>query len=128
MAKVTGTAPYAFEHDVSNPAYMHPLQATIARGSISEIDPSEIESSPGVLSILTHRNAPRLGSDANPELWILQDADVAFRGQIIGGVIADSAETAREAARLVHHPALIAVALSGAHAVVAAAVAGKRAL
>jgi xanthine dehydrogenase YagR molybdenum-binding subunit len=98
VAKVTGTAPYAFEHDGSSPAYMHPLQATIALGSISEIDSSEVESIPGVLSILTHRNAPRLASDSNPELWILQDADVAFRGQIIGAVIADSAETAREAA------------------------------
>jgi len=98
VAKVTGTAPYAFEHDVPNPAYMHALQATIARGSVSGIDTSEAESIPGVLSILTYRNAPRLASDANPELWILQDADVAFRGQIIGAVIADSAETAREAA------------------------------
>ena len=31
-AKVTGTAPYAFEHPLRDPLYAYPLQAAIARG------------------------------------------------------------------------------------------------
>ncbi len=48
--------------------------------------------------VLTHENAPRLASDEDRELWILQDAQVAFRGQLIGAVVAETSETAREAA------------------------------
>jgi xanthine dehydrogenase YagR molybdenum-binding subunit len=100
-AKVTGTAPYAFEQEVHDPVYMHPVQATIARGAISTIDVTAAEDVPGALMALTHENAPRLASDENPELWILQDPEIHFRGQLIGAVIADTAEAAREAAGLV---------------------------
>ncbi len=59
-AKVTGTAPYAFEHPLTDPAYLHPVQSTIALGRITAIDTTEAEAVPGVLAVLSHLNAPRL--------------------------------------------------------------------
>ena len=59
-AKVTGTAPYAFEHPVDEPLYLYPLQATIARGRVAALGTSAVEAMDGVVAILTHRNAARL--------------------------------------------------------------------
>ncbi len=100
-AKVTGTAPYAFEQPVERPAYLHSVQAAIARGRITALDTAAAEALPGVLVVLTHANAPRLAFAEDKELWILQSDEVAFRGQFVGAVIAESSEIAREAAGLV---------------------------
>jgi xanthine dehydrogenase YagR molybdenum-binding subunit len=116
-AKVTGSAPYAFEQQVDEPLYVYPLQATIARGRITGIGTSAAEAMDGVVAVLSHVNAARLArpkdslaviyNRAEPpsvedgELSILQSDQVAFRGQLIGGVIAGSLEVARHAAGLV---------------------------
>ena len=100
-AKVTGTAPYAAEHPFADPAYAHPVQAAVARGTITAIDTDIASGVRGVLAILTHENAERLASDEDQEFWVLQSAEVAFRGQFVAVVVADSAEAAREAAELV---------------------------
>ncbi|WP_435158010.1 xanthine dehydrogenase family protein molybdopterin-binding subunit [Amycolatopsis sacchari] len=99
--KVTGTAAYAYEAPVDRPAYCHPIQATIARGRITEIDTSAAERLDGVLAILTAGQAERLVSLEDKELAILQDRSVAFRGQLVGAVVAETSEIAREAADLV---------------------------
>ncbi|BBX67017.1 xanthine dehydrogenase family protein molybdopterin-binding subunit [Mycolicibacterium psychrotolerans] len=100
-AKVTGTAPYAFEHPVDGPAYLHPIQATIARGRITRMDTGAARAIDGVLDVLTVFDAPELADASDGELAILQDAQVRFRGQLIGAVVAETAEIAREAAALV---------------------------
>lgn len=100
-AKVTGAAPYAFEHQVDAPSYLHPVQATIARGRVLGMDTSKARAVDGVLDVLTVFDAPTLADASDGELAILQDARVHFRGQLIGGVVAESAEIAREAAALV---------------------------
>lgn len=100
-AKVTGTAPYAFEQPVDDPAYLHPVQSTIARGRITAVDVDAARAVDGVLDVLTVFDAPRLADTSDGELSILQDDRVHFRGQIIGGVVAESAEIARQAAGLV---------------------------
>jgi xanthine dehydrogenase YagR molybdenum-binding subunit len=100
-AKVTGTAPYAYEHPMPDPLYLHALQATIARGRVNAIDATAAHSIEGVVAVLTHENAARLPGRDNAELAILQSPDVAFRGQFIGAVIAETPEIAREAAGLV---------------------------
>jgi xanthine dehydrogenase YagR molybdenum-binding subunit len=100
-AKVTGTARYAYEQPVPEPVYLHAVQATVASGRVTAIDTAAAEAVPGVLAVLTHRNAPRLADTEDGELAILQSGDVAFRGQLIGGVVATSPETARYAAGLV---------------------------
>jgi len=106
-AKVTGTAPYAAEHPFTDPAYAHPVQAAIARGTIAAIDAREAGAVAGVITILTHENAERLASGQDQdegqdlEFWVLQSPEVHFRGQFAAVVIASSAEAAREAAELV---------------------------
>ncbi len=99
--KVTGEAIYAYEWLVDRPAYLYPLQATIAAGRITGIDAAAAEAEPGVLAVLTHDNAPRLASTRDAELAILQSDEVAYRGQIVGGLLAETVEAARHGASLV---------------------------
>jgi xanthine dehydrogenase YagR molybdenum-binding subunit len=63
-AKVKGAARYAFEQPVDHPAYLYPLQAMIAAGSITGIDTAAAAAEPGVLGVLTHTNAPKLAPAA----------------------------------------------------------------
>jgi xanthine dehydrogenase YagR molybdenum-binding subunit len=100
-AKVRGDATYAYEHPVDRPAYLYPLQATVAKGRVIRIDAGAATAEPDVLAVLTHENAPRLASIDDAELAILQSDEVAFRGQIIGGVVAETPELARHAAGLI---------------------------
>lgn len=100
-AKVAGTAPYAYEFAVDAPLYLHPLQATVANGRITAMDASAAEALDGVRAVLTVFDAPTLADTSNGDLAVLQDDRVHYRGQLIGGVIADSLETARHAAGLV---------------------------
>jgi xanthine dehydrogenase YagR molybdenum-binding subunit len=100
-AKLTGTAPYAAEHPFADAAYAHPVQATVARGTISSLDTSAAAAVPGVVTVLTHENADRLASGEDKELWVLQSPEVGFRGQFVAVAVADSPEAAREAAELV---------------------------
>jgi len=100
-AKVTGTAPYAYEHPLADPLYLHPVQATIARGRIAAIDTGAAKALQGVVAVITHENASRLASGENRELLVLQSDEVGFRGQFIAAVIAESPEIAVQAAGLV---------------------------
>jgi xanthine dehydrogenase YagR molybdenum-binding subunit len=97
-AKVRGTATYAMETAVEHPAYAHPVQATIARGRVTAIDTSFAEALDGVLAVLTHENAERLASTDDREYAVLQSDEVAFRGQLVGVVVAETSELARQAA------------------------------
>lgn len=101
-AKVTGTATYAFEYPVDAPLYLHPLQATIAKGRVTAIDTAEAAATDGVAAIFTVFDAPTMADTSDGDLVVLQDDQVHYRGQFVGGVIADSAETARHAASLVN--------------------------
>jgi CO/xanthine dehydrogenase Mo-binding subunit len=100
-AKVTGTAPYAFEHPVDNGVYLHPVQSSIARGRITAVDATEAEALDGVIAVLTPANAPRLVSGDDRELAVLQSDEVGFRGQFVAAVVAESSEIARQAADMV---------------------------
>ena len=99
--KVRGTATYAYETPVDRPAYAFIVQAAIARGRVTGFDTAAAERLGGVLAVLTTENAERLASDDDRELAVLQSAEVAFRGQPVGLVIAETSETARQAAELV---------------------------
>jgi xanthine dehydrogenase YagR molybdenum-binding subunit len=99
--KVRGAATYAYETPVDHPAYVHPVQATVVRGRVTGMDTSVAEALEGVLAVLTPFSAERLASTEDAELAVLQTDEVAFRGQIIGLVVAETSETAREAADLV---------------------------
>ncbi|CAN5248415.1 xanthine dehydrogenase family protein molybdopterin-binding subunit [soil metagenome] len=99
--KVTGTAPYAYEHRVDNPLYLFPLRSEIVRGQVTGIDASAAEALPGVVVVVTHENAPQLADTGDRELAILQSGEVAFRNQYVGAVLAETFEAARHAAGLV---------------------------
>src|SRR5947209_11158684 len=90
--KVRGTATYAYETPVEHPAYAQIVQATIARGRVTGVDPSAAEALPGVLAVLTHGSAERLASTEDRELAVLQSDEVAFRGQAVALVIAETSE------------------------------------
>ena len=99
-AKVTGTAAYAFEQPVADPLYVHPVQSTIARGRIRHVDTDTAADLEGVVAVLTHLNAPGL-AEHDPELHVLQSPEIAFRGQPVAAVLAETPEIARHAAGLV---------------------------
>lgn len=98
--KVAGTAAYSYEHPVPEPAYLVPLVSTIARGRVQSIDTAAAESVPGVLKVLTPWNSPKLTDEAEGEYDVLQKPDVLYRGQIVGAVVAETIEAAREACGL----------------------------
>jgi len=108
--KVTGTAFYASDFKIDRMAYACLIQSTIASGAVIQIDQSEAERAPGVIAILTRRNAPKL--QALPEELTangvpgesrlpFQDDQVYFQGQHLGAVVAETFEQACEAAALV---------------------------
>ncbi|MET7671121.1 xanthine dehydrogenase family protein molybdopterin-binding subunit [Micromonospora luteifusca] len=99
--KVTGTARYAVEYPADGITYGWAVPSAVVRGRITRIDPAEALASPGVLAVLHHGNAPRLAHGPQPELWLLQEPAVHYRGQFIAVVVATSLEAAREGARLV---------------------------
>jgi xanthine dehydrogenase YagR molybdenum-binding subunit len=99
--KVQGRAIYAYETPVESPAYCCPVQATVARGRIVGYDTAAAEKLAGVLTVITTRNAERLASTDDRELAALQTDEVAFRGQVVGLVVAETSELARQAAGLV---------------------------
>ena len=99
--KVSGEARYAVEHDVEGVAHAALVQSTVAKGEVRAVDADAALALKGVLAVLWHQNAPRVASDDDPDLAVLQRSDIAFRGQIVAVAVADSLEVAREAAALV---------------------------
>lgn len=60
-AKVTGAAQFAAEFTPPAVAHGVILQSAIAHGSVKRIDRAPAENAAGVLAVITHENAPRLG-------------------------------------------------------------------
>jgi xanthine dehydrogenase YagR molybdenum-binding subunit len=98
--KATGTARYAYEYPTRGVAYGYLVQSTIAAGRIARFDTSAARALPGVLAVVTHENATKLASTDDPGLLVLQSDEVAYHGQIVAVVVAESFEIAREAAAL----------------------------
>jgi hypothetical protein len=104
--KVTGQARYAADVAVPNAAHAFLVTSAIARGRIRGFDLAEAEAVPGVLHIMTHQNRGPLGAfkffgqggEASSGVPPLASDRIAHDGEIIGMVIADSYEAAREAA------------------------------
>jgi xanthine dehydrogenase YagR molybdenum-binding subunit len=103
VAKVTGTARYPSDEPVRNPAFAYLITSTIARGRIESFHLEAARAVPGVLDILTYQNvgsgfeAP-MGPDGKPTTTTLESSQVWHAGQIIGIVLAETFEAAREAA------------------------------
>jgi xanthine dehydrogenase YagR molybdenum-binding subunit len=99
--KVTGGARYAYEMQ-QNALYGFVVEASIGKGTIQSIDTSAAEKAPGVMLVLTHRNAPEQGSGNHHEAHpVLTGPQVTRYGQPVAFVVAESFEEARAAAYLV---------------------------
>lgn len=108
--KVTGAAKYAAEFDVRGMAHGAVVRSTVAKGRIASIESAAAERAPGVIALLTYRNAPRLAyrahkalvdPDVGERLHVLQDDRVSHPGQPIALVMADTLEQATHAVTLV---------------------------
>lgn len=108
--KVTGGATYAYEYqDGGTPVYGVIVGATIAKGRIADIDTSAAERSPGVLMVMTHRNAP--AQPAFGPRWVqnrfararpvLADDRVRYYDEPVAFVVAETIEAAMEAGRTI---------------------------
>jgi xanthine dehydrogenase YagR molybdenum-binding subunit len=95
--KVTGRARYAYEYPADAVAYAYPVQSSVARGQIASLDAINALAVPGVLAVLSCAEPPVLGRDASPELALFQTRGVAYHGQIVAAIVADTLEAARAA-------------------------------
>lgn len=82
--KVTGGATYAAEFDVPGQAHAAIVRSTIARGRIASIDAELTQRVPGVIVVLTHRNAPRLAYREHHAPSIRQSASASTCSRTIG--------------------------------------------
>ncbi|MFC4588590.1 xanthine dehydrogenase family protein molybdopterin-binding subunit [Sphaerisporangium corydalis] len=98
LEKVTGRARYAYENSPRELVYAFPVQATVAKGEIVHVGVDAVLKQPGVIAAIWHGNAPRLAPSDDDELAVLQSRRVAYRGQYIAVVVAETPEDAREAA------------------------------
>jgi xanthine dehydrogenase YagR molybdenum-binding subunit len=108
--KVTGTVRYAAEHFPPDLLYGWIVSSDIAKGRITGIDEAAARAIPGVVEVISHRNRPHLawfdrsyedgsapsGSPFRP----LYDDQIAFSGQPLALVVANTLEAARDAASL----------------------------
>jgi len=100
--KVTGAASYATDYQLKNVAHAVIFKSTIAAGTIKLLDTTEAERAPGVLAVITHKNAPALNVKGGIRGGgLLQNAEIKYHGEHIGLVVAETFEMARHAATLV---------------------------
>lgn len=102
LLKVTGTANYAMDFSVKNPAYGFLFKSEIAAGKILDIDTSAAEKSDGVIAVITDKNSLKIKPSRSVRGGaMMQDETVIFYGQNIGIVVAETYEQARFAAHLI---------------------------
>jgi xanthine dehydrogenase YagR molybdenum-binding subunit len=109
--KVSGRATFAAEVPMEGLTYAALKYSSIARGRIVEIDTAAAENAPGVVLVMTYKNAPRLkpmplfltkpkaaGGDDVP---IMQDDQIHWNGQPVALVLAETQEQADHAQSLI---------------------------
>ncbi|MBH8557704.1 xanthine dehydrogenase family protein molybdopterin-binding subunit [Hymenobacter negativus] len=110
--KVTGQARYAAEHVVPGCVHGVLVCSAIARGRIRHLDVGAAEKAPGVLAIISHRNAPKVPgyqsaeTNHNPrvegqEFRVFFDDQVHFSNQPVALAVAETLEQAQHAASLI---------------------------
>ncbi|WP_305824461.1 aldehyde oxidoreductase molybdenum-binding subunit PaoC [Massilia brevitalea] len=101
--KTTGSATYAYEQDAQAPhaAYGYIVGAGIAKGRILDIDLRAARASPGVVGIVTARDAGKLGVGGFYVARALAGPEVDHYHQAVAIVVAETFEQARADAGLV---------------------------
>lgn len=106
--KVTGRATYAAEYAVEGLLHGVVVGSAISKGRIVSMNDASVRGMPGVVEVFTHRNRPRTtafhfkfrdtASPPGKPLRPLHDAHIAFHGEPVALVVADTLENARDAA------------------------------
>ncbi len=110
--KVTGAATFTAEFPLDKLVYASLAYSTIAKGTIKSIDVGKAEEAPGVVSVITHLNAPKMkdpplfsptgGSDAaGSNANVLNTDKIFWNGQPVALIVADTLERAEQAASLI---------------------------
>jgi xanthine dehydrogenase YagR molybdenum-binding subunit len=108
--KVRGQARFAAEVAMEGLLHAAVVHSTVARGRIAALDTAAAEAAPGVVLVMTHRNAPRMTSPqaflegdgvAGSNLPVMQDDAVHWNGEAVAVVLAETQEQADHAAELV---------------------------
>jgi xanthine dehydrogenase YagR molybdenum-binding subunit len=108
--KVRGAARYAAEVTMPGMVYAAVGFSTVARGRIARLDTAAAEAAPGVVAVMTHRNAPRMNrvplflsapkAAGGIDLPIMQDDAIHWNGQPVAVVLAETQEQADHAVTL----------------------------
>ncbi len=105
--RVTGKAKYAGDNNPDGVVHAVIVDSSVGRGRITAIDAGPALAQPGVLTVISHLNAPRLppvesnGYPPGKPLRAFQDDQVRFFGQPVAVVVATTLEVAQHAASLV---------------------------
>ncbi|QTK81996.1 xanthine dehydrogenase family protein molybdopterin-binding subunit [Agrobacterium tumefaciens] len=109
--KVQGKTRFAAEFPYDNISYAALAFSTVARGRITELDVGAAEAAPGVILVMTYKNAPRMKAPSlmmsSPtaagasNLPVMQNDEIHWNGQPIALVLAETQEQADYAASLV---------------------------
>ncbi|MEU3223259.1 xanthine dehydrogenase family protein molybdopterin-binding subunit [Streptomyces sp. NPDC006976] len=100
--KVTGAARYAAERGLPGCLYAWPVPAAVPAGRVTAVRTVDALAQPGVHSVLTHDNAPRIQEPDDPILAVLQNDRVPHRGWPVALVVADTLASARAGAQALH--------------------------
>ena len=100
--KTTGYAHYAYERSDVAPdaAYGYILGSAIAKGRIESLDDADAKAAPGVLAIVTYKNAGTVAKAKAHTARMLAGPDVQHYDQAVAVVVAETFEQARAAAKL----------------------------
>ena len=109
--KVTGAAPFAADVQLDGMVYASLAFSTIVKGRLATLDTSAAEGAPGVVLVMTHRNAPRMKATplfmtsgraaGGDDLPVMQDDRIHWNGQPIAVVLAGTQEEADHARSLI---------------------------
>ena len=109
--KVSGRAAFAAEFPLEGMTYAALRYSSIPRGRIVKMDTDDAQAAPGVVLVMTYRNAPRLKpmpafmpqpkAAGGDDLPIMQDDQVHWNGQPVALVLADTQEQADYAQSLI---------------------------
>ena len=128
--KVRGQARFAAEVPAAAMTYAALAHSAVARGRIASLETGAAEAAPGVVLVMTYKNAPRLAPPAiflsDPRaagassLPIMQDDTIHWNGEPIAIVLAETQEQAEHAKSLVRatytaEPASLSFAEAATH-------------
>lgn len=109
--KVQGKTRFAAEFPYDNICYAALAFSTVARGRIIDLHVSAAEAAPGVILVMTYKNAPRMKAPSlmmsSPtaagasDLPVMQNDEIHWNGQPIALVLAETQEQADYAASLI---------------------------